>query len=118
VPVTGTESDPGSIRWLPEMSCHIELMDISKETSPSTIFTSYVLIITLWKCLRIRNRLGTGPENDPGSIRWKPEMSCHIEFMDISKESSSNPISTSYLLNFFMLEVFNIQEQACDRCKE
>jgi hypothetical protein len=98
MPGTGAENDRGIIRCKPELSCHIERMDISTETTPISISTHFVLSTSLSKCIKIGNMPSTGAEHDPGRIRWKLEISCHIECMDMSSETNPMPISTYSVL--------------------
>jgi hypothetical protein len=98
MPGTGAKNGLQSVRWKSEMSCHINIMNISSETSPNPISTSSVLCSILWKYSRVRNMPGTSAVNGPGSVRCKPETSRDIKFMDISSETSQNHFCTSPVL--------------------
>jgi hypothetical protein len=104
MPGTGAEIDPGSIRWNPEMTFYIECMDMSDQTTQYSISTYCVLYSSLLKCLWIEKMPGTGAKNVPGSIRWEPEMFCHIECIDISNETTPNLISFSSMLYTSLLK--------------
>jgi hypothetical protein len=77
MPGTGAENGPGSVCGKPEMSCLIEFMDISSETSQNHFSTSPVLCTQLRDLYRIRNMPGTGAENVEGVFAGNMNVMLH-----------------------------------------
>jgi hypothetical protein len=77
MPGTGAENSMGSVCRKPEMSCLIEFMDISSETSQNHFFTTPVLSPQLRDLYRIRIMPGTGAENVEGVFAGNMNVMLH-----------------------------------------